>query len=796
MAPRKNTKRAPNFRRLLKTSNVKLANKLKNKQYKQQNVAKKYRKEQKQLRQAARDVSAKVPKPLDQPKRKRPDDEYEMEEEHLPLDMLDDDDLEYMQSVGGSALFLTRNLNSSEPIHVKKRKNENKVAQYEKLPRHLDTEPDKELIHLLPFKDKRGIIPRSVEKPVAMEEEKEEMPEVVHQHEEVAEMEPLPLLTMEERLLQRRKTLEDKKMHIATLGSSILSAPDKNIKKLKELRSMLMEKDPHVAVTVRKLVMVSLLEIFKDITPSYRIRPLTEVEMTTKVRKETLYLREFEEGLVCQYKFYLENLEQTVKDWKQMKTKKSNVVSLKAYKGLAEVAIKCICELLLALPHFNFHNNIAVLVVPLMNDRSRKISAMCCEAVENLFKQDKIGQASLCLVKIISGLVKSRSYDLRPQVLKTFLALRIKEVEVKKDSEDIAPKKRFLTCKEKKKNLSRMQRKWKKAEEKLEKELLETEAAESKDKKLKLHTEILNIVFLTYFRILKKAQKSAVLPVVLEGLAKFAHLINVEFFDDLLVVLYSLIDSGSLNYRECLHCIQAAFHILSGQGDVLNIDPMKFYTHLYKMLFALHAGNTNEEVLIMLQCLDVMLTKRRKQVSLQRAFAYIKRLTTLALNVLPNSAIGILATNRVLMNSFPKMDILLDNESQGSGLYLPELDEPEYCNAQNTALWELHYLQRHFHPVVQRFAAHLSVGAPSEGSGALRPELSRKHATELFEEFSMKGMTFNPPITSSTSNKKKPAMQCAFLDSELQNQINRLLENPPDTKELNFVGDLQTESCT
>lgn len=27
-------------------------------------------------------------------------------------------------------------------------------------------------------------------------------------------------------------------------------------------------------------------------------------------------------------------------------------------------------------------------------------------------------------------------------------------------------------------------------------------------------------------------------------------------------------------------------------GDVLNIDPMKFYTHLYKTLFSLHAGNT------------------------------------------------------------------------------------------------------------------------------------------------------------------------------------------------------------
>ncbi|XP_059803555.1 nucleolar complex protein 3 homolog [Hypanus sabinus] len=798
MGPRKNTKRVPNFRRLLKTSNVKLANKLKNKQYKQENVAKKYRKELKQLRQAARDVSAKVPKPLDQPKRKRPDEEEEMDEDYLPLDMLGEDDLEYMQSMGQSAFFLSRDLNSSEPIHVKRRKNENKVEQYEKVPRHLDTEPKKELIHLLPFKDKGGIIPRSVEKPVAfeVEEEEEGMTDVVQQHEEVAAVEPLQMLTTEETLLLRRKTLEDKKNRIASLASSILTAPENNIKQLKELRAMLMETDPHVAVTVRKLVMVSLLEVFKDIAPSYRIRSLTEVEKTAKVKKETQQLREFEEGLVCQYKFYLENLEQTVKDWKQMKKKKSNVVSLKAYKGLAEVAIKCLCDLLVALQHFNFHNNIAVMIVPLMNDTSRKISGMCCEAVENLFKQDKIGQASLCVVRLISGLVKSRSYELRPEVLKTFLTLRIKEVEVKKDSEDIAPKKRFLTCKEKRKNLSRMQRKWKKAEEKLEKELLETEAAESKDRKLKLHTEILNIVFLTYFRILKKAQKSVVLPAVLEGLAKFAHLINVEFFDDLLVVLYSLIDSGSLSYRERLHCIQAAFRILSGQGDVLNIDPMKFYTHLYKMLFALHAGNTNEEVLILLQCLDMMLTKRRKQVSLQRTLAYIKRLTTLALNVLPNSAIGILATNGVLMNSFPKTDILLDSESQGSGLYLPELDEPEYCNAQSTALWELHYLQRHFHPVVQRFAAYLSVGAPLEGSGALRAELNRKHATELFEEFSMKTMTFNPPITSITSNKKKSAMQDGFLDSELQSQINQLLGNPSNIDDLKFAEDLQTQLYT
>lgn len=201
---------------------------------------------------------------------------------------------------------------------------------------------------------------------------------------------------------------------------------------------------------------------------------------------------------------------------------------------------------------------------------------------------------------------------------------------------------------------------------------------------------------------------------------------------------------------------------------------MKFYTHLYKTLFKLHAGATNEGVEIVLQCLDVMLTKRRKQVSQQRALAFIKRLCTLALHVLPNSSIGILATNRILMHTFPKTDLLLDNESQGSGVFLPELDEPEYCNAQNTALWELHALRRHYHPIVQRFAAHLIAGAPSEGSEALKPELSRRSATELFETYSMAAMTFNPPVQSSSSKRKDEVLQGdAFLNEDLNQLIKR-----------------------
>eukprot|EP00069_Balaena_mysticetus_P013722 bmy_08230T0 len=681
MKVRRNKKQVPSFRKLLKTSKVKLENKLKNKQFKQQSTLKKYRKEQRKLRQAVKDAVSKKPIPLEDPKEKRPgkriEREEEEEEEALPLDMMDEDDLQLMKDLGQRASFLTRDLSSSEPVHARKRKHEHVIDKYEKIPRTLQTAPEKELIHLLPIKDKSGIIPQTREKPEVIEE-------------------PIEELTLEEHLIERKKKLQEKKMRIAALASAILSDPESNI------------------------------------------------------RKETQKLREFEEGLVSQYKFYLENLEQMVKDWKQRKLKKSNVVSLKAYKGLAEVAVKSLCELLVALPHFNFHNNIIVLVVPLMNDMSKLM-------------------------------------------LKTFLCLRIKEVEVKKDTEDINKQKKFMTFKEKRKTLSRMQRKWKKAEEKLERELREAEASESSEKKLKLHTETLNIVFVTYFRILKKAQRSPLLPAVLEGLAKFAHLINVEFFDDLLVVLHSLIESGDLSYQESLHCVQTAFHVLSGQGDVLNIDPMKFYTHLYKTLFKLHAGATNEGVEIVLQCLDVMLTKRRKQVSQQRALAFIKRLCTLALHVLPNSSIGILATNRILMHTFPKTDLLLDNESQGSGVFLPELDEPEYCNAQNTALWELHALRRHYHPIVQRFAAHLIAGAPSEGSEALKPELSRRSAAELFEAYSMAAMTFNPPVESSNSKRKDKVLQGdSFLSEELSQLIKRHCSEVATQLPLDFTKYLET----
>ena len=55
------------------------------------------------------------------------------------------------------------------------------------------------------------------------------------------------------------------------------------MKKLRELRQMLSQSDVKNSLILRKFIIVSMCEIFKDIVPSYKIRPWTEKENEQKV---------------------------------------------------------------------------------------------------------------------------------------------------------------------------------------------------------------------------------------------------------------------------------------------------------------------------------------------------------------------------------------------------------------------------------------------------------------------------------------------------------------------------------
>lgn len=185
-------------------------------------------------------------------------------------------------------------------------------------------------------------------------------------------------------------------------------------------------------------------------------------------------------------------------------------------------------------------------------------------------------------------------------------------------------------------------------------------------------------------------------------------------------------ETGDLGYREQLHCIQTVFTILSGQGEVLNIDPLRFYGHLYRNLLVCNAGRNHSDLKIIIRTLVEVLLKRRKNITHHRLLAFIKRIVILSLQLLHNGSLACLSIVKNVMQLTSSLEIILDTDASiGSGRYNPELDDPEYCNANCTALYEMNILSRHYHPIVRKLASHIAAGVPATGDGSLAPEYGK-----------------------------------------------------------------------
>jgi nucleolar complex protein 3 len=147
--------------------------------------------------------------------------------------------------------------------------------------------------------------------------------------------------------------------------------------------------------------------------------------------------------------------------------------------------------------------------------------------------------------------------------------------------------------------------------------MAEASALVNTEEREKMQSETLKLVFATYFRILK-ARAPALMGSVLEGLARYAHLINQDLFGDLLEALKEIVaqadeaiksesdlddeddgvaesDEKTLRNltRESLLATQTAFTLLSGQdvskaaASSLNLDLSFFSAHTYRSLYPL-----------------------------------------------------------------------------------------------------------------------------------------------------------------------------------------------------------------
>lgn len=157
---------------------------------------------------------------------------------------------------------------------------ESKYQASQSLINKLDEEKKKKTL-ALPIKTISGQLIKNVQ--ILDNEEKEDKKEIVLEEVNEAKIEDEAPKSALDIIREKKEFFDKSKSRIAFLCRGILENPNGEMKKLKELRQMLTQTNVKQSYILRKLVIVSLCEIFKDIIPSYKIRAWTEKEIEQKV---------------------------------------------------------------------------------------------------------------------------------------------------------------------------------------------------------------------------------------------------------------------------------------------------------------------------------------------------------------------------------------------------------------------------------------------------------------------------------------------------------------------------------
>jgi nucleolar complex protein 3 len=620
----------------------------------------------------------------------------------------------------------------------------NLEQDYETKPRK-GKKKDKENTRL-PIKTSEGLV-QQVEVPAEAEDAESDLEWLGAEasddevHEEVVQKPTVPM---------RQQILEAKE-ELARIALMLNEDPEENIGAFKALAQFGQSQN----TTIKKLALATQLAVYKDVIPGYRIRPLSEEDMEVKVSKEVKKLRAYEQALVAGYQAYIRELAKLAQSGK-------GGASRDGGPSLGSVAISCACALLVAVPHFNFRGELLKILVGKLSTRKMDADFVKCrETIETLFQNDDDGTPSLDAVSILTKMMKARGYRVDESVLNTFLHLRLlSEFSWKASTNHIdRPSKEEggfegKKLKEKRVFRTKKERKLLKERRVVEKEMVQADAAVSHEERDRMQAETLKLVFVTYFRILK-IRSPNLMGAVLEGLARYAHLINQDFFGDLLEALKDLIghaESGddveeeedaetTRNLtREALLCIITAFALLEGQDAAkaqasLSLDLSFFITHLYQTLHALSLNpdielsakslhlpdpnhpsptsitTTNNKVNI--QTTTVLLLRSLSSVLIPplaaravpplRIAAFTKQLLTSSLHLPEKSCIAMMGLLGKVIKTHEKKIAALWNteERRGDGVFDSLSGEVEGSNPFAATIWEGELLRRHFSPAVR-----------------------------------------------------------------------------------------------
>ncbi|KAI0545706.1 CBF/Mak21 family-domain-containing protein [Xylaria curta] len=547
-----------------------------------------------------------------------------------------------------------------------------------------------------------------------------------------------------------KEQIREAKEELAKLATALNEEPYENAGAFKALTKIGESKTPAIVT----LSLVTRMAIYKDLIPGYRIRPSSEDGAGgERLSKEARTIRTFEQALVSGYQAYVKELA------RYAKARQGDAGG----DGIASIAMMCASSLLTTHPHFNFSSDlINILVWKLSSRRTDKDFDKALSALITLFTEDDEGRPSFEVVTTLCQMMKAKNYLVHESVISLFLHLRLLSEFSGKASTDSVDLPMESRKKQKRVFRTKRERKQLKEEKALQKDMDRADANVLHEERDRMQSECLKAVFATYFRILK-LRTPHLMGAVLEGLAKFSHLINQQFFGDLLEALKDLIrhsdadenssedpeatadeddDEPTRNpTRESLLCTATAFALLAGQDAHnakadLHLDLSFFTTHLWQTLLpisqnadlelgarSLHLPDPNAPAsqlrpdtrgskvnlqtttVLLIRCLTAVLLPpwNIRSTPPLRLAAFAKQLMTTSLHVPEKSAQALLALLADVGNTHGRKIAALWNteERKGDGVFNALSKSEEGSNPFATTVWEGEILRRHYCPKVR-----------------------------------------------------------------------------------------------
>ena len=307
-------------------------------------------------------------------------------------------------------------------------------------------------------------------------------------------------------------------------------------------------------------------DIFCEIIPNYKISSSMEGDdgqgAGARMKKEVFNVEKLEHEMLTQYEHFLQLL-------RRLQRKNHPEQQALGSRMCAKLVGSSASE-------FNHADTLLTLAVEFSNAKATRVAQPCLKALSDLLEGQMISDATEHVVSAILNIVRKQQYAMNPKVLNTLLFIRVAMIDMHR--RDFAE--------EKAKN-----KKMKKEDKEIARQMMKSKARKDRSELAAKQTRLIHKIFVIYLRVIQaskecsKMHQTKILAPALEGLVKFAPLVNVELYHQLMAALKELLGEEGTTVTTKLHSLVAVASL--AQKDATN-DASEWrvdLSHFHEILF-------------------------------------------------------------------------------------------------------------------------------------------------------------------------------------------------------------------